>query len=198
MIRGSAACINGSNASPGPRRMHDSRQYVFIKRSCPFPIHADGDVKGQKVPGYTMGDCWLSATEPLYLPKQVNGVPVFWVFPGPLLHPVVAGIAEDGGNLSGLSGTAPICPIRPPPALPSLPFLLLSSPGGPDGSHRTHALALLQVKRPSDALWFPWQRRSSRAALAFAERERGSDQSAIDRVCNSYSKQFPFFHSGGG
>lgn len=61
--------------------MHDSRQYVFIKRSCPFPIHADGDVKGQKVPGYTMGDFWQFNLYTLVL--------VFQVFPGPLLRPVV-------------------------------------------------------------------------------------------------------------
>lgn len=61
-------------------------------------------------------------------------------------------------NSRGYRALHPSVPSAPPPALLSLPFLLLSSPGGPDGSHRTHALALLQVKRPSDALWFPWQR----------------------------------------
>lgn len=57
-----------------------------------------------------------------------------------------------------LGGYRSLRPSAPPPALLSLPFLLLSSPGGPDGSHCTHALALLRVKRPSDALWLPWQR----------------------------------------
>lgn len=86
----------------------------------------------------------------------------------------------------------------PPPALLSLPFLLLSSPGVPDGSHCTHALALLQVKRPSDALWFPWQRALEPRGISIC-RARAGERSKRHRLgLRHLFKTIPLFPIRGG